>query len=65
MHVAVDTGPIDPARQARAKLLRDFEQTTLTQANFCVLKRIAPAELEAQLTQARSERAPRFDPRKN
>ena len=50
--------PADPARQARAKLLRDFEQTTLTASNFCVLKRLTPADLQAQLTQARSERGP-------
>ena len=50
--------PADPARQARAKLLRDYEQTTLTASNFCVLKRLTPADLQAQLTQARSERGP-------
>lgn len=41
----------------RANLLRDFETTTLTQANFCGLKGITPAELEAQLVQARREAA--------
>lgn len=46
----------DPARRERAALLRAYESSTLTRANFCVLKRIGEAELEAQLAQARSER---------
>jgi hypothetical protein len=57
-----DHTPQDPARQARAKLLRDFEQTTLTLNNFCVLKRLTPADLEGQLAQARAERGPQFVP---
>lgn len=49
----------DPARRERAALLRDFETTRLSTANFCALKRLTPDQLEAQLTQARAERAER------
>jgi sRNA-binding protein len=45
------------ARRDRAALLRAFETTTLTPANFCALKRIAEADLQAALTLARQERA--------
>jgi len=52
------------ARRDRAALLRAYESSTLTRANFCVLKRIAEAELEARLVQARQEREARGpDPR--
>lgn len=44
------------ARRERALLLRAWETTTLTRSNFCVLKRISEADLEAQLAQARKER---------
>lgn len=44
------------ARRDRALLLRAWETTTLTRSNFCVLKRISEADLEAQLTLARQER---------
>ncbi|NHK98744.1 ProQ/FINO family protein [Rubrivivax benzoatilyticus] len=47
------------ARRDRAGLLRAFETTTLTPANFCALKGIAESELEAVLEQARRERAER------
>ncbi len=56
----------------RAGLLRDFERTTLTTSNFCVLKGVAVAELDGLLDIARRERAeappspppePRRDPR--
>lgn len=47
------------ARRDRAGLLRAFETTTLTPANFCALKGIAETELEAVLEQARRERAER------
>ena len=43
-------------RRERALLLRAWETSTLTRANFCVLKRISEADLEAQLAQARQER---------
>jgi sRNA-binding protein len=47
------------ARRERAALLRAFETTTLTPANFCALKGIAEADLQAALAQARQERAER------
>ncbi len=43
-------------RRDRAGLLRAFESTTLTLANFCALKSIAPADLEASLALARQDR---------
>lgn len=49
----------DEGRQARAALLHAFETTTLTRANFCALKGLAEAELEATLVQARAEREQR------
>ena len=51
------------ARQARLALLRDFERTTLTPANFCALKGVAPDALEATLAQARQEAAEAPPPR--
>jgi ProP effector len=48
--------PADPAQRERAQLLRAFESSPLSKANFCVLKRISEAELDAQLAQARAER---------
>lgn len=54
----------DNARRERALLLRAFESSTLTKANFCALKGIAEPELDASLAQARQEReAPREMPR--
>lgn len=47
------------ARRSRAALLRAFDGSTLTRANFCVLKGISEAVLEAQLAQARAEAPPR------
>ncbi|MCW5609713.1 MAG: hypothetical protein KIS83_03335 [Rubrivivax sp.] len=51
--------PLDPAQRERALLLRAFETTTLTKANFCALKGIAVAELDAALALARDERVQR------
>ena len=48
--------PLDPAQRERALLLRAFESSPLSKANFCVLKRISEAELDALLAQARAER---------
>jgi sRNA-binding protein len=48
--------PIDPAQRERVLLLRAFESSTLSKANFCALKRITEAELDAALAQARAER---------
>jgi ProP effector len=63
-------GPDAEARRSRALLLRAYETSTISRANFCVLKRLTEAELEAQLQQARAERgehmpaaAPRADAR--
>jgi sRNA-binding protein len=44
-------------RRNRAYLLRDFEQTTLTRANFCTLKGVDEAKLDLLLDVARKERA--------
>jgi ProP effector len=46
-------------RRERAALLRAFESTPLSEANFCALKGIAPAELHRLLALARSEAAER------
>jgi sRNA-binding protein len=54
------------AHRERAALLRAFEGSTLTRANFCALKGIAEADLEARLALAREERElrpPRADQR--
>jgi ProP effector len=48
--------PADPAQRERLLLLRSFEASTISKANFCALKRISEAELDAALTQARTER---------
>ncbi len=50
------TSPADPAQRERAVLLRSFEASTISKANFCALKRMSEAELDALLTQARAER---------
>ena len=44
-------------RRNRAQLLWDFERTTLTESNFCVLKGVVPEELPGLLEIARRERA--------
>ena len=46
------------ARRGRAALLRAFESTTLTAANFCALKGLKVDALHAALEQARQERGP-------
>lgn len=51
------------ARQARLALLRDFERTTLTLANFCALKGLTPETLTPQLEQAKREVAEAPPPR--
>jgi ProP effector len=48
-------------RRNRAGLLRDFESTTLTVANFCALKGIAVEELDEILARARREAEERFE----
>ncbi len=46
-------------RRNRAGLLRDFQATTLTQANFCALKGVPLDELDGLLKIARAEAAER------
>ena len=45
----------EAGRRQRFSLLRDFETTKLTTANFCALKGIAPEQLDGLLAQARKE----------
>lgn len=45
-----------PALSERAALLRAFETTTLTRANFLALKGMSEADLDAALAQARQDR---------
>ncbi len=47
------------ARRDRANLLRAWEGSTLTRANFCVLKRIKESDLDTALKLAQEERGPR------
>ncbi len=49
----------DRAQGERAALLRAYETTTLTRANFCALKGLPEADLDAALAQARQERVQR------
>ena len=49
--------PIDAAQRERALLLRAFESSPLSKANFCALKRVSEATLDAALAQAKAERA--------
>lgn len=51
--------PTDEAQRARAMLLRAWETSPLAKANFCVLKRLSEADFDAQIAQARAERAAR------
>jgi sRNA-binding protein len=59
---APPAGPEDAARRERAALLRTYEASSLSKANFCTLKRLSEAELDAQLSQARRERDARGAP---
>jgi ProP effector len=43
-------------RAARARLLRAFEASNLTRANFCTLMGVADSQLDGLLAQAREER---------
>jgi sRNA-binding protein/8-oxo-dGTP pyrophosphatase MutT (NUDIX family) len=54
-----DPLPDDPERRERALLLRAWEGSTLTPANFCVLKRVDPKQFDALIEQARRERGER------
>jgi sRNA-binding protein len=48
--------PTDPAQRERAMLLRSFESSPLSKSNFCALKGITEAALDAALAQAQAER---------
>lgn len=50
--------PADPAQRERVMLLRAFESSPLSKANFCALKRISEADLDALLAQARTGMSP-------
>lgn len=52
----------DPAQRERAALLRAFETSTLSKANFCALKRLTEAALDEAIAQARVEREQRPQP---
>ena len=55
----VDTAPAlpaDPAQRERAMLLRNFESSPLSKANFCALKGLTETALDAALKQAQAER---------
>lgn len=45
----------DQARRDRAALLRAYDASSITRANFCVLKGISETELEAQLQLAKQD----------
>ncbi|WP_374661830.1 ProQ/FINO family protein [Inhella sp.] len=45
------------ARRWRLDLLRDFETSSLSRPNFCALKKVPEAQLDALLAQAREERS--------
>lgn len=45
----------DDARRQRFGLVRDFERTTLTRANFCALKGVAEDQLDGLLATIRQE----------
>jgi sRNA-binding protein len=53
------SGPVDEAQRQRALLLRTWEASPLTKANFCTLKRMTEADFDAQIAQAQTERASR------
>jgi sRNA-binding protein len=55
-HAAHDAAEAD-GRRERAAVLRAFEATTLTTANFCALKGLVEADLPSLLERAREERA--------
>jgi len=58
---ALPPGPDAEARRSRALLLRAFETSTISRANFCALKGLTDTALEALLQQARAERGERGD----
>ncbi|MEO6595313.1 MAG: hypothetical protein ABIP94_11220, partial [Planctomycetota bacterium] len=51
--------PVDPAQRERALLLRSYDASPLSKANFCALKGITEVDLDAALAQAQAERGRR------
>jgi sRNA-binding protein len=51
-----EASAIDPEQRERAALLRAWEGSALTKANFCVLKRLKEAEFDALISLAQQER---------
>jgi ProP effector len=47
--------PVDPAQRERMLLLRSYESSPLSKANFCALKGITEAALDAALAESRAE----------
>ncbi len=60
VHAQPQRAPVaqDPEQRNRLALLRAFESSTLSRSNFCVLKGVTEAELDALLAQARQEQPP-------
>ena len=56
--------PADPAQRERAMLLRSFESSPLSKANFCALKGMTEAALDAALAQAQAERGVSSSPQR-
>lgn len=48
--------PADPAQRERILLLRAYESSPLSKANFCALKRISEADLDQLLAEAQAAR---------
>jgi hypothetical protein len=48
--------PTDPALREQTLLVRAWHGSTLTKANFCALKRITEAELDAAVAQVSPRR---------
>ena len=53
------TLPVDPAQRERTLLLRAFESSPLSKPNFCALKGISEAALDAAMAHALTERGGR------
>ena len=51
--------PVDPAQRERALLLRSYDASPLSKANFCALKGISEADLDAAVAQVHAERGRR------
>ena len=47
--------PEDPERRERARLLRAWESSPLSRANFCALKGLSETQFDALIERARDE----------